>query len=211
MEPTFEAFYEAFRGALRRGDREFVRAVYQDWVDTSGALPDELRDSFPELVLEEVGAVADLEPIAIETFGDFGVVRLPDPAEPETTTTLAFRQRDGRWSMFNERSGLAAFAKVYTLWYSVTGGRAALRFNGARHPSISEPTDDVASGVLSPLNSALVAGANTLRLVPVSGAPEVEVRIGSAAEGEIADSAEGDVLTWSGAVGDGVELPFEVD
>jgi hypothetical protein len=209
MARPFDEFVADFQAALRDGDQEFVRAVYQHWVDTSGMLPDEYRETFPELVLGEVGPLGSQPVKGTETFDEYGTVRFADPADPDAETSVTFRLVDDAWTMFNERSGFTAFRKVYTLWYSVTGGKAAIRFNGKRHPLVAEPTDDSASGVVSPINCGLKPGANEVSLVKLDGEPEVTLRISSAVEGEIADSSGGDVVMWEGTVGEDVTLPFE--
>jgi hypothetical protein len=208
MEKVFADFVREFQEALKRGDLDFITAVYQDWVDTSGMLPPQFRDNFAELVLEQVRPLAESVVASVETFDDFGIVHFDDPSDPDSETSMMFRLKNDGWVMFDGRSNFIHFTKVYTISYNIQGGRIALRINGKRHPLISEQADDQVSAVVSPINCTLNVGENTMDVIPVDGEPQVDLRISSATEGDIADSSESDVLFWQGTVTAPVELPL---
>ncbi|MHC4607690.1 MAG: hypothetical protein ACYTAF_12310 [Planctomycetota bacterium] len=211
MGKAFKDFVTEFQTALKNGDQDFIRTVYQYWVDTSGALPPEYKDTFPELVIAEAGSTAELPVKSVETFDDFGVVQFSDPADPGASTSMTFRRKGNSWIMFNERSGFTRFKKVYTLWYAVEGGKVAIRFNGKRSPLVPEHSDRTAGATVTPINSALNVGPNEVGVESVDGQPKVQVRINSAKEGEIADSSVGDALLWEGVVSEPVKLTFNAE
>ncbi len=211
MGQEFDDFVADLMAALASSDEGFIRKVYQDWVDTSGVLPAEYVDTFPQMVLAELGPMAECPTRETETFEDFGIVHFVNEEDPDETTSLTFKQTGDGWIMFNERSGFINFKKVYTLSYDVQGGQVAIRFNGKRHPLISEPDQDVLTAFVTPINSALNVGANEANLVLVSGTPEVQLRINSEDEGEIADSSDSNVLLWEGTVTEDMSLSFEAE
>ncbi len=208
MAESFKEFMGRFLKAINEGDAEFLKAVYLDWFQSSGVMKGGRFEDFLAAALPDLKGMAGSRLEGEESFGDFHIALLRD--EDGSESSLAFREKGGSFVFFNERSGFAAFKKVYALGYAIEGGRLRVLFNGKRFPLMYEIGS---SGAVSLINCALVPGGNELTIEPALPGASItaSIRISSAPEGGIINSAQGDVLSWDGPVSGPVKLKFAAD
>ena len=205
----FKEFMESFQKAIRQSDRKFMESVYGGWFGSAG-FPKDQREQFFHAIFEDlkhmVSGASGEEP---ECFGDFCIARFKE-AGGDGIFSLVFRKKGDSWEYFNERSNFSSFSKVYAIGYQVDGeARVGVLFNGMKSPVL---TDIGSSGFVSLINAALRKGENEITLLPPpSGSAKASIQISSAKEGEIIDSAQGDVLRWDGVVEEPVKLKFRAE
>lgn len=204
MVSDFEGFVNEYFEAIRNEDVEFIRKVYSEWLETSGAVPPGKEDDFLRAAFESLKPMVNGKLERTEELGNFLVAHFRD-AEGEFS--LTFKKKDGSYIFFNERSNYSKFKKVYAMNYNLSGGKLMVLFNGSRTPLIGEIGN---SGFVSLINSVLEPGENEIALEPV-GEVKGSLQISSAKEGEILDSAEGDVLNWGGTLKEPLKLKFHVE
>jgi hypothetical protein len=205
MTGDFKAFLERFFSSIGRGDSDFLRGVYLDWFESSGAMPDREFGEFLDAAMPDLRDMLGSSLAGEECFGDFCIAHMK--GADGSAFSLAFRRKGSSFVFFNERSGFASFRKAYALNYALDGGRLRVLFNGKRSPIIYEIGS---TGFVTLINSALKPGANEMTLEPaVAGAKvKASIRISSGTEGDIMDSAQGDALSYDGVVGGPVTLKF---
>jgi hypothetical protein len=199
----FDAFFKEFMGAIKSGDRQFIRKVYSEF-DIEKEMSEE---QFFRIISQMIGPLADRKPDSVESFDDFYIMHF---REEGGELNLTFMKKGDSFVMYNEKANYSRFKKVYRIGYAIEGGGSvAIFFNGKRFPFLREIG---ASGFVSLINSALVAGENELTLIPPEkGQAKVSISISSAKEGDIMDSAQGDVLSWEGEVKEPVKLKFRAE
>lgn len=208
MEP-FEDFLTELFEAIRHEDKGFIRKVYGDWLFSSGIVPKSQEEIFYDAAFGDLRPLLEGKLERVEEMDDF---RIAHYRGPSGGFSLTFREKEGSFIFFNEKSNYSSFHKVYALNYGVQGkGRLRLIFNGRRSPLIAD-IEGGRSGFNSLINAALAIGTNELTLKSLDkGELEVSLQISSAEKGGIMDSAHGDVLSWSGKVADEVRLRFEAE
>ncbi|MEW6721937.1 MAG: hypothetical protein AB1324_01605 [Candidatus Micrarchaeota archaeon] len=208
MAEEFGDFLKKYLDAVRNGDKAFMAGVYSEWFDTSG-FPKEQKEQFFHAIFEDLKQVIAGAPEEPECFGDFCIAHFRD-AEGEGRFSLTFRRKGESWEYFNERSGFSKFSKVYSIQYVVEGEeRLGILFNGKKSPVL---IDIGSSGFASLINAALVPGDNEITLLPpASGSARVSIRISSGRQGDIVNSAQGDVLSWDGVVKGPAKLNFRAE
>ncbi len=206
MAESFKAFIARLFKAIKNGDTAVLKAVYLDWFESSAVMPDRGFEDFIAAALPDLRQLPANKLASEESFDDFCIAHFKGRDGSELS--LTFRKKGDSFIFFNERSGFAAFSKVYALNYVLDGGKLRVLFNGKRSPIIHEIES---SGFVSFINSALKVGANEITLEPVEAGKSVKasIRISSGAEGEIMESAAGDVLSWDGNVSAPVTLKFD--
>jgi hypothetical protein len=205
MAATFEKFVREYFKAIRSEDLDFIKKVYADWLETSGAVPKGQEEQFLKAAFESLKPMANGKLDKTDEFGDFFVGHFKDP---EGEFSLTFRKMGDSWIFFNERSNYSRFKRVYAMNYNLSGGKVNVLFNGSRTPLIYEIQG---SGFVSLINSVLVPGENEITLEPAGGEVSGSLQISSAKEGEILDSAQGDVLNWEGVLKERASLKFKIE
>lgn len=201
----FEAFITEYLRAVREDDASFLEKVYGAWLASSGAMPGSSVEDFLRMARSDLEPVGKSSFLGSECFGDFCVAQLKAADGP--AFSLCFRKKGESWEFFNERTNLSSFKKIYAIGYLVEGeGRLAVRFNGAESPVLR---DIRSSGFVSMINSALIAGKNELTLLNSGKPARVSIRISSGRQGDVMDSAQGDVLIWEGVVDKAASLEFD--
>ncbi len=200
----FDDFIKRYMGALDKGDRRFLKGVYAEWSRTSGG-----SGSLKALLEETRAGLENSRVDRKDCFGDFCVVRMRGPYGLERS--LTFRRSGKGWSYFDERSGLAAFRKVYSISYEVRG-KSGLRmlFGGQRAPVMEDIEGDT-DGYVSIINSALRKGENEISLIPLAGRVDAWVKISSCRRGGTMDLSAGDALSWRGTIDGPYSLRFRAD
>lgn len=207
MADKFEEFLKAYFNAIRNEDAAFIKKVYSEWLETSGAVPKGQEDGFLKAAFESLKPMLSGKLERTEQYDGFHLAHFKD-AEGEFS--LTFRERDDSFVFFNERSNYSLFKKVYAIGYNVSGGKLRMLFNGKRSPAVTDI--DSTSGFVSMINSALQVGKNEIELMSPDGAElVVSLRISSAKEGDIMNSNQGDALSWDGKVKDPVKLDFTAE
>jgi len=206
MAESFKAFIARLFKAIKGGDVAALKTVYLDWFESSAVMPDRGFEDFIAAALPDLRKLPENKLASEECFDDFCIAHFN--GKDGSDNTLTFKKKGDSFIFFNERSGFAAFGKVYALNYVLDGGKLRMLFNGKRSPIIHEIES---SGFVSFINSALKVGANEITLEPVEADKSVKasIRISSGVEGDIMDSAAGDVLAWDGIVSAPVTLKFE--
>ena len=208
MAESFRAFIARLFKAIKNGDVAVLRTVYLDWFESSAVMPDRSFDDFIAAALPDLGRLPENRLVREECFDDFCIAHFK--GKDGSDMTLTFRKKGDSFIFFNERSGFAAFKKVYALNYVLDGGKLRMLFNGKRSPIVHEVES---FGFVTFINSALKVGANEITLEPVDAGASVKasIRISSGPEGDIMESAAGDVLSWDGEVGKAVSLKFDAE
>ncbi len=203
----FAAFIKRFIEAVRKDDAVFLEAVYRDWFASSGIMPGSSVGEFLKMARDDLEGIGKSAFMESECFGEFCVAQLKDA--DGSAFSLCFRKKADSWEFFNERTGLSSFKKIYAIGYMVEGeGRLAVRFNGAESPVLR---DIGSSGFASMINAALKVGRNELTLINSGKPVRATIRISSGKEGEVMDSAQGDVLSWEGVVDKAASLGFDAN
>lgn len=205
MAADFEQFIAEYFDAIRNEDTGFIKKVYSEWLETSGAVPAGQQEQFLKAAFESLKPMVNGKLEKTEEMENFTVGHFKSD---EGEFSLTFKKKEGTYIFFNERSNYSKFSKVYAMNYNLSGGKVRVLFNGSRTPLIGEIEN---SGFVSLINSVLEPGENGITLQPVDGQVECSVQISSAKEGEILDSAQGDVLNWEGILKEPVSLKFNVE
>lgn len=205
MAEEFEGFIREYFDAIKNENVEFIKKVYSEWLETSGAVPAGEEEQFLKAAFESLRPMASGKLHKTEEMGNFIVGHFKSD---EGEFSLTFKKKDGSYVFFNERSNYSKFKKVYAMNYNLSGGSVRIFFNGSRTPVVGEIEN---SGFISLINSVLEPGENEITLEPVGGEVEGSVQISSAKEGEILDSAQGDILNWEGSLKGPVILKFEIE
>jgi hypothetical protein len=208
MAGTFKEFIARLFKAIKDGDAAFLKTVYLDWFESSAVMPDRGFGDFIAAALPDLRRLPELRLAREEVFDDYCIAHLLNKDGSETT--LTFKKKGDSYVFFNERSGFASFKKVYALNYSLDGGKLRILFNGKRSPVVHE----IGSfGFVTFINSALKPGANEITLEPADAGASVKasIRVSSGTEGEIMESAQGNVLSWDGTVSGPVMLKFNAE
>lgn len=211
MAGTFEQFFADFIAAIKRKDRDFMKAVYADWLETSGVVPKDKLEYFFSEMFNELADVAACTLDRSETMGEFVIAHLKDRGGADSQ--MFFRKKGGSWSFFNERINYSLFKRAYAINYEVEGeGSLRFLFNGKRSPAVPDVPGG-RSGFISLINSMLVAGKNELTLQPMGtrGQLKASIRVSSGSMGDVMDSAQGDVLSWDGTLNVAVKFKFDAE
>ncbi|MFH1393503.1 MAG: hypothetical protein ABII71_02225 [Candidatus Micrarchaeota archaeon] len=205
---AFEEFLKEYFKAIEAGDKEFVKKVYSDWLETSGMVPEDKMDFFLSAVFGDLKQMVGAKLVKTENIDDFNVAHYKDE---NGEFTLSFMKKDGSWVFFNERSNFSLFKRAYAINYNVKGGRLRILFNGKRFPLISD-IEDGRNGVITLINCALKPGENEVILQSLDGTSlEVSLQISSGKVGEVMNSAQGDSLDYNGRVKEPVVLKFKAE
>ncbi len=204
MTGEFKAFMARYFKALKESDLAFLKGVYLDWFGSSKVMPDRSVDEFLQAAMLSLKDMAGGKLAGSECFDDFCIAHCAGKDGP---FDLTFRKKGDSYAFFNERSGFAAFSKVYALNYSIDGGKLRILFNGKRSPVVYEIEG---SGFVTLINSALKAGENEITLEPIDAGRKVKasVQVSSGVEGSVMETTQGDVLNWSGTVEKPVKVKF---
>lgn len=198
----FRKYLDGFLGAVRKKDKDYIRKAYSEY-DIKSQMSEE---DFFGMIFQMLGGIAEKEPDELEEFGDFAIAMFKDS---EGQMNLTFVKKGDSFVVYNDRKNYAKFKKVYAIGYVVEGdARVGVRFNGKEFPVLR---DIGTSGFASMINSALEAGENEITLLPREKPAKVTIRISSGKEGDIIDSAQGDVLSWEGVVKAPVKLRFKAE
>lgn len=203
----FAEFVRRFIEAAEKRDSAFLEGVYKGWLSSSGVMPGASVGDFLKAASDGLEGIGKSELEKAECFGDFCVAEMR--GADGSVFSLAFRKKADSWEFFNERTNLSSFKKIYAIGYLVDGeGRLAVRFNGVESPVLR---DIGSSGFASMINAALKVGRNELELINSGKPVRATIRISSGTQGEIMDSAQGDVLAWEGVVEKGMKLGFTAE
>lgn len=207
MSNDFEAFMKKFLEAIKKRDTTVMKNVYSEWAESSGIFKNIRREDFFTNIFKDLKDFQDLPIKKCEPCGEFMIARL---GSNDDLVSLVFMKKGGNWVFFNEMSNFALFSKAYTLDYKVKGdGIVRFLFNGKQSPVIDD-IEGGSSGFMSPINSALVVGRNelTIQLLKGKGA-KASIKINGTDKGGVADSSEGNVLSWEGDLSKPVVLKFD--
>jgi len=203
---TFKKFLSDFFDAIRHKDAGFLKNVYSEWMENSGAVPDEEKEKLLASLPEQLATLASAKLKSIEEYDGYHIAKLDSGG---SEIEMVFAEKGGSYFYFNGQSNLKAFKKVYSIGYIVEGGRLRVIVNGKRNPFIGDIGD---SGFASPINSALKKGSNEITLQALSDAPiEASIKISSAKRGEIVDTNQADVLDWKGTIKGSASLKFDAE
>ena len=205
MATDFEEFIGKYFEAIKNEDLGFVKKVYSDWLETSGAVPRGQEEQFLKAAFESLKPMIGGRLEKTEEMGNFIIGHFKSD---EGGFSLTFKKEGDAYIFFNERSNFSKFKKVYAMNYNISGGGVRVLFNGSRTPVIEKISG---SGFVSLINSVLEPGPNEITLEPAGGEMECSLQISSAKEGEILDTAQGDVLNWEGVLARPVTLKFRVE
>lgn len=205
MAATFEEFIKEYFEAIKNEDVEFIKKVYSEWLETSGAVPRGQEEQFLKAAFESLKPMVNGKLDKTDEYGNFIVGHFKSD---EGEFSLTFKKKGDGFIFFNERSNYSKFKKVYAMNYNLSGGSVRILFNGSRTPAIYEIQN---SGFVSLINSVLEPGENEITLQAADGEVKGSVQISSAKEGEILDSAQGDVLNWEGTLKEPIKLKFQIE
>ncbi len=126
------------------------------------------------------------------------IERFPAPGE---SFAIELRQVDGRWVVHSPAATIGHLGVQVSANLSVSGpGQLRVLVNGERSFLFDDLEDT--SVTLSAIDDALVAGANTVELVPLGlkegAALEASIQIGAHPTEGVIDSRADDLLSWSG-------------
>ena len=203
MAADFEDFIREYFDAIKNENIDFIKKVYSEWLETSGAVAPGKEEQFLKAAFESLKPMVGGKLDETEDLGNFIVGHFKSD---EGEFSLTFKKKDGSFIFFNERSNYSKFQKVYAMNYNLQGAGARVLINGSRTPVIGEIHG---SGFVSLINCVLEPGENEITLEP-AGEVKASIQISSAKEGEILDSAQGDVLNWEGTLTGPLSLKFTV-
>jgi len=206
MNSKFEEFLTGYFNAIKNDDLDYLGKVYQDWLDTSGEVPEEQKGQFTKMIIGDLKQLAELKIDRTEEIGDFDIVYMKiDDGE----FSLTFKKKEDSWVFFNEKSNFTLFKQVYAIGYAIQGGTVRVLFNGKRTIAADKIQN---SGFNSIINSVLNVGENEMTLESVDGQEAtVSLTISSAKPGEMISTDQGNVLKWEGKVKEPVSLKFTAE
>ncbi len=206
MSSKFEEFLTGYFNAIKNDDLEFLGRIYQDWLETSGEVPEEQKPEFTKMIMGDLKQLAELKIDRTEEIGDFDIVYMKvDDGE----FSLTFKKKGDSWVFFNEKSNFTLFKQVYAISYAIQGGSLRVLFNGKRTIAADKIQN---SGFNSIINSVLQVGENEMALESVDGSElTVSLAISSAKPGEVISTDQGNVLKWEGKVKEPVSLKFTAE
>jgi len=205
----FDEFLKTFFEAIGKKNVAFVKNIYLDWLQTSGMVPKEQEKYFfTDAIFSELKSLLNATVTSVDVIDEYYVAHL---RYPNGDGIMTFKKKGDTWVFFNEMSNKAMFTNIYTINYTTGDGQIRVLFNGKRTPVVTDMEADM-QGMVSPINSALKKGENTITLQSLEKKPvEVSIQMNGTVPGGVANSRNGNVLDWKGTVNEDIVLKFNAE